>query len=120
MDPANLYREEVFTDRALGSIRRLVPVKPDGSSDVRRETVYVGQAQLFTSMGSVPLAFEIPAQSLDEAIRNFNDAANEAVERTMQEIEEMRREAASSIILPETGAGSGAGGVPGAGKFHLR
>ena len=32
-DTANLYREEVFTDRTAGTIRRLVPIQPSGADD---------------------------------------------------------------------------------------
>ena len=36
MDPKALYLEEVFTDRRIGTIRRLTPVKPDATPDVAR------------------------------------------------------------------------------------
>jgi len=117
MDPANLYREEAFTDRRVGSIRRLTPVKSDGSVDTARSEVFIGQAQLLTPMGAIPLNFEIAAKSLDEATQKFSAAAQDAVQRTMQELQELRREQASSIVIPETGAGGlgGLGGPPGAG-----
>ena len=31
LDPTQLYREEIFTDRKAGTLRRLVPVTADGS-----------------------------------------------------------------------------------------
>jgi len=127
MDAANLYLEEVFSDRGFGTIRRMTPVRPDGSRDSGREVVYLGQAQLYTNLGPVPLSFEIEAGSLEEAVREFANAANEAVERTMKDLEEYRREAASSIIVPEAGAagglggaGMGPGGLPPRGKIQLR
>lgn len=119
MDSANLYREESFTDRRVGTIRRLTPVKTDGSADAARVEVFVGQAQLLTPMGAIPLNFEIPAGSLDDATQKFSAAAQEAVQRTMQELQEMRREQASSLVIPETGGGGlgglGSMGGPGAG-----
>jgi hypothetical protein len=117
MDAASLYREESFTDRRVGSIRRLTPVKSDGSPDGARPEVFVGQAQLLTPMGAIPLNFEIPAKSLDEATQKFSAAAQEAVQRTMQELQELRREQASSIVIPEGGAAGlgGLGPVPGGG-----
>jgi hypothetical protein len=117
MDPASLYREESFTDRRVGSIRRLTPVKSDGSVDAARSEVFIGQAQLLTPMGAIPLNFEIPAKSLDEATHKFSAAAQDAVQRTMQELQELRREQASSIVIPETGAAGlgGLGGPPGGG-----
>lgn len=113
MDSTNLYREESFTDRRIGTIQRLVPITTDGSPDASRAIVFVGQTQVLTPAGALPLTFEIEAASLNEAIDRFGDGAKEALEDTMQRLEEMRRDAASSIIVP--GAGGAAGGVPGAG-----
>ena len=122
MNPADLYREEVFTDRKVGSIRRLTPVDIDGGTDPGRPVLFVGQAQLLTAMGPVPLTFEIPASSLKQAIDKFPDAAQKAVDHTVDELEQLRREAASSIVIPEPGAGSfgGPGAIPGGGKIQLK
>jgi hypothetical protein len=43
LDPTSLYREDVFTDRHAGSIRRLTPVKVDGSTDETRHVLYSGR-----------------------------------------------------------------------------
>ena len=71
MDPANLYREEVFTDRKVGTIRVMTPVKNDGSTDAGRKVIYVGETQLMTPVGALPLAFEIEASSLGDAAAKF-------------------------------------------------
>ncbi|MBI3897655.1 MAG: hypothetical protein HY308_05080 [Gammaproteobacteria bacterium] len=119
MDAAALCREEVFTDRKVGTIRRLAPVKTDGTTDTTRQVLFVGEAQILTGMGALPLSFEIPAQSLEEAISKFGPATKVAVERAMQELQEMRRQASSSIVIPERGAGAlSPGGLPG-GKIKL-
>lgn len=116
MDPAALFREEIFTDRKMGTIRRLTPIKSDGSTDAARRVVYIGEAQILTAVGALPLSFEIAAQSLEEAIAKFGPATKTAVENTMQELEKMRRQQSSSIVLPERGAGGfGPGGLPGGG-----
>ncbi len=122
MNPTDLYQEEVFTDRKVGSIRRLTPVDTDGGTDSSRRVLYVGQAQLLTAMGPVPLTFEIPADSLREAIDKFPEAAQKAVDHTVDELEQLRREAASSIVIPEPGAGGlgGPGAMPGGGKIQLK
>lgn len=121
MDRANLYREEVFTDRRVGTIRQLVPVKPDGSPDPARKHVFIGEAQLLTNVGALPLSFEINASSLEEAVTNYAAAVKQAFDRAMKELQEMRREAASSIVIPDKGAGGfGPGGLPGGGKIQLR
>ncbi len=114
MDPNALYREEVFTDRKMGTIRQMIPVSVDGQPDPKRKVLFVGQAQLLTPMGTMPLAFEIQAETLPEAVAGFPAAAKQAVEQTMKELQELRREAASSIIVPEGGA-PGAGFPPGGG-----
>ena len=120
MDPAALYREEVYTDRKVGTIRTLTPVKSDGSNDASRPVLYVGEAQLLTSMGAVPITFEIEAASLEEAVKKFAENAKEAVERTVKDIQEMRRQAASSIVVPQGGMGGmGPGGLPGGGKIQM-
>jgi hypothetical protein len=102
MDSANLYREEVFTDRRVGTVQRLTPVTAAGATDASRPVLYVGQTQVLTPAGALPLSFEVPAASLDEAIAKFGDLAQQALAKTMQRLEELRREQASSIIVPGT------------------
>lgn len=114
MDPAGLYREEVFTDRKIGTVRRLTPVKSDGATDSSRPVLYLGDAQVLTQVGTLPLSFDIPAQSLEEAVGKFGAAAKQAIDRAMQELQEMRRQAASSIVVPQGGV-PGGGGLPGGG-----
>jgi hypothetical protein len=101
MDPANLYREEIFTDRKMGTIRVMTPVKADSTADAGRDVLYVGETQLMTPMGALPLAFEIEAKSLGEAAENFAGVAAGAVERAVKELQEMRRQASSQIVIPE-------------------
>jgi hypothetical protein len=125
MDPGQLYREDVFTDRRLGTIRHLVPVTPEGAPDPSRQVLFVGQAQIMTPGGLLPLSFEIEANNLPEAIRNFGAAAKVAIEDTVRELQELRRQAASSLVIPEPGAAAsilGPGGLPagGGGKIRLR
>jgi hypothetical protein len=122
MDADALYREEIFTDRRVGTIRRLTPVTRAGEEDGGRAVAWVGQTQVLTPAGAMPLSFEIAARSLEEAVAGFPDAARLAVEDTMRQIEELRREAASSIIVPEGGAGplgGAGGGLPGGGKIQM-
>jgi hypothetical protein len=115
MDPASLYREELYTDRKVGMIRVLTPVKTDGSPDPSRPAVYVGEAQIYTNMGALPLSFELEGTSLQEAVRQYADAAKQAVEQAVKEIQELRRQSASSIVIPQGGASGLGGGGPGGG-----
>ena len=74
MDAASLYREEIYTDRAAGTLRVLVAVTRDGGPDRTRPTVYVGEAQILTNMGPLPISFEIDATTLGEAVQKYGDA----------------------------------------------
>jgi len=118
MDAAGVYREDVYTDRKVGTIRSLTPVKSDGSPDPGRKPVYVGEAQILTPMGAIPVTFEIDATTLDAAVTQYPAAAKQAVERTVKEIQELRRQAASSIVIPQGGA-LPPGGLGGGGKIQL-
>src|SRR5882724_5900314 len=109
-DAASLYREEVVTDRRVGTIRMLVPVTTTAAADPTRPTLYVGQISVMTPMGTLPISFEIDARTLAEAIDKFTDGARVAMDETMRELQQMRREAASSIVIPEPGAVPPAGG----------
>jgi phage tail sheath gpL-like len=123
MSADDLYLEEIFTDRRVGTIQRLTPVDAAGLPDARRAVLYVGQTQILTAAGALPLSFEMEARSLQEAAQKFGEGAKVALQQTMERLEEMRREAASSIIVPEAGAagalGGGMGGIPGGGKIRM-
>ena len=110
LDATQLYREEIFTDRKAGTLRRLVPVLADGNTDDSRPVLYSGQTQLLTPAGVLPLAFELEATSLEDACTKFPDAVKVAIEQAIEEAREMRREAASRIVVPEAGGGPAGGG----------
>lgn len=119
LDVDALYREDVFTDRKAGTIRQLTPIDRKGAPDAARKVLYIGEMQLLTPMGTLPLAFEIDALTLSEAADQFPALAKSAMERTVKELQQLRREAASSIVVPERGVGFGPGGIPGGGKIQL-
>jgi hypothetical protein len=110
LDATQLYREEIFTDRKAGTLRRLVPVLSDGNTDDSRPVLYSGQTQLLTPAGVLPLAFELEASSLEDACNQFPDAVKVAIEQAIEEAREMRREQASRIVVPEAGGGAAGGG----------
>jgi len=119
MDATSLYREEMVTDRKLGLLRVMVPIRPDGSPDPARETIYTGEAQLMTNVGPLPISFDIPATTLADAIAGYADAAKTGVERAMRELQELRRQASSSIVIPQTGSLPPVGGLGGGGKIQM-
>ncbi len=108
MDATSLYREEIYTDRAAATLRVLVPVTRSGAPDAARATLYLGEAQILTNMGPLPINFEIDADNLADAVARYGDAAKAGVDAAMRELQEMRRQASSSIVIPQ-------GGVPGLG-----
>jgi hypothetical protein len=120
MDATALCREETFTDSQVGTIRRLVPVTIDGADDTSRPVQYFGSTQILTPAGALPLNFEIPAQTLAEAVAGFGPAAKIAVDETMEELREMQRQAASQIVVPKGGMDPGAMGGMGGGKIQMR
>jgi hypothetical protein len=113
VDSNNLYREEVFTDRKAGTLRKLVPVTADGAADAARAVVWSGQTQLLTPGGVLPLSFDIDAITLEQALERFPAAVHTALEAAIEEAREYRREAASRIVVPD------AGSIPGGGKIKL-
>ena len=108
VDENNLYREETFTDLKVATLQRLTPIKPDGSADPSRETLFVGQTQLLSQAGPVPVHCPIEAASLSEAMEKFPAAVKQAVERLVEEAREIQRQEASRIVVP---------GSPGVGRI---
>jgi regulator of protease activity HflC (stomatin/prohibitin superfamily) len=84
----------------------LTPVTADGAADAARPVVFVGQAQVMTPMGALPISFELEASTLSAAIDKFGAAAEQAVQQTMRELQEMRREQASSLVIPDAAGGA--------------
>jgi hypothetical protein len=121
MEADSLYQEEVFTDRRVGAMRRLTPVTRDGARDTQRPILFIGQAEIMTNMGPVPISFEIPGETLEQAVAGFGAAAAAGIERTVQQIQELRRQQASQLVVPQGGIPSNlAGGGPrSGGKIQL-
>ena len=118
IDATSLYREEVFTDRRAGTLRKLTPITVDGSVDSSRPVLFSGQTQLLTPAGVLPLVFEIEADTLQKAIDKFPEGVKGALEQAIDEAREMRREQASRIVVPEVG-GMGPGPASGGGKIKF-
>jgi hypothetical protein len=115
VDKDALYREDIFTDRRAGTIRRLTPVTAAGEPDSSRPVLYSGQTQLLTPGGVLPLSFDVEASSLADAVGKFPAAVHAALEQAIEEAREYRREASSRIVVPDVGGGA----LPGGGKIKL-
>ncbi|MGD9331233.1 MAG: cytoplasmic protein [Desulfobacterales bacterium] len=103
-DVQNLYREESFTDLKAGAIRRLVPVKTDGSTDGARTEIFIGTAQLLTPEGPLPVQARLPANNFKEALETFPGAMRQATQEMIQQLQEMQQKMKekedSRIIVP--------------------
>ena len=106
VDKNNLYREEGLTDMKVASIRRLVPIKPDGSEDPSRTSIFMGHSQVMTPEGPLPLQAQLSANNLAEAFEVFPDAMQQALTEMVQHLQEMHRKEQekkkddSRIIVP--------------------
>jgi len=100
MDVANLYREESYTDLKTGGIRKLVPIKLDGSEDSSRDAVFTGHTQLMGPHGPLPLQGGIDAKTFEDAVAKFPQAMEDAMNKMVEEAQQYQREQANKIITP--------------------
>lgn len=115
LDADNLYREETISDGQNGSVRRMIPVTSDGVDDASRSVRFEGNTTLMTPAGNLPINFELEVESLSEALEQFPEVAKGAIERTMEELQEMRRQQQGSGLYVPGQGGQGGGGIGGAG-----
>jgi len=101
IDQYNLYHEETFTDLKVGWIRRLTPVTPDGNRDKSREYLFIGQTQLVTPQGSIPIQCQIPAKTLPEAMKKFPEVMEVTIKNMIERAKEMQEQSTSRIIRPD-------------------
>ena len=118
MNVQDLWLEEIFTDRRVGTIRRMTPVDGKGTRDPGREILFIGETQVMSQMGALPINFVLEAKSLEEAAKSFGAAAKAGIERTVRELQELRRQQASSIVVPQGGLPP-MGPGPGGGKIQM-
>jgi hypothetical protein len=106
VDEKNLYQEETFTDLKVATIRRLTPVLPGGAPDPARKMRFSGHTQIMTPGGALPLQFDLDAEDLAGAFRQFPKAVETAIQQLAEEMEKLQRERSSRIISPNEGGGS--------------
>lgn len=100
VDQNNLYKEDVFTDLRIATIRQLTPVLPDGQKDDKRPVLFFGQTQMMTPAGSLPIQFELEADSLKQAMDKFPEAVQQAVHELVESAREAQRQSESRIVTP--------------------
>lgn len=88
----DLYREESVTDLKVASIRKMVPIKPDGSEDPDRFPVFFGSTQLMTPEGPLPIQSQLSAATLDEAMNEFPSAMRKALDQTIDRLKQMQQQ----------------------------
>jgi len=84
VDRNNLYREESFTDIKVAAIRRLTPVKPDGSDDESRDPIFMAQTQLMSPSGPVLLQSILDAGTLEQAMERFPNAMQKEMDKVIE------------------------------------
>lgn len=100
VDKNNLYREESYTDMKVASIKKLIPIKSDGTPDLSRQQRFTGYSQVVTPGGPIPINFIIEANTFEEAMDKFPEALELAVQQMIEELKEIENEQASRIIIP--------------------
>jgi hypothetical protein len=100
VDRQNLYREEYYTDLKIATIRKLTPVKADGKEDKGRKTLYVGQANMMTEAGPIPISTVIDARDFKQALKKYPDAMREALAKLSEEMARLQQQQQSSIVTP--------------------
>ena len=100
LDERNLYKEETITDLRVGSIKQLTPVTKTGARDVVRPMIFIGETQLMSQMGPLPVQARIEAENLETAIERFPAAVQAAVEVMIDEVKELQRKEMSRIVVP--------------------
>ena len=102
IDRSNLYIEESFTDLKIGTIKRLTPVKTDGTEDKSRKTMFVGHTSIMTPNGPLPIQNVIGAKELAQAIKKFPEAMQEAMDRLIEEVKNYQEQEQAQIQKPES------------------
>jgi hypothetical protein len=100
LDENNLYREESFTDMKIGAVRMLTPVTSDGSLDESRKPVFIGQTQLMSPEGPLPVSCIIQASSLKKAVASFPEAVAKEVDRMISLAQQAQEKEKSRIVVP--------------------
>ena len=92
VDKDNLYREESITDLKVASLRRLVPVKTDGTEDSSRTPIFMGHTQLMSQQGPIPIQAKLTATDLDAAIAEFPGAMKISLDEVVEKIQQVQRQ----------------------------
>ncbi len=83
-----------------------MPINADGAEDASRTPVFMGQTQLMSPEGPVPLQSALKAGSIEEAIDEFPGAMQQALGEMVERVKKIREQQVnekkedSRIIVP--------------------
>ncbi len=103
VDKDNLYREESITDIKVASIRKMTPIKPDGTDDDNRKAIFYGHSQLMSPQGPLPIQAKLESETLEAAMEEFPEAMKKALAEMVERVKKMQQEEQqndSRIIMP--------------------
>ena len=103
VDKTNLYREISITDLKIANIRQLIPVNIDGTDDTSRETIFIGNTQLGTPQGPIPMQAKLEASTMEEAMNLFPKAMELETQKVIENFKRMeaqQKKEKSNIIMP--------------------
>ena len=103
VDKTNLYREISVTDLKIANIRQLIPMNVDGTDDTSRETIFIGNTQLGTPQGPIPMQAKLEATTMEEAMDLFPQAMELETQKVIENFKRMEAEQKnekSNIIMP--------------------
>ena len=103
IDRSNLYSEESFSDLKTGTIKRLTPVKADGSEDKTRKTMFVGHTSILTPNGPLPIQNNIAAKDLQQAIKKFPEVMQQAMDQLIEEVKRYQEQEQGQIQKADSG-----------------
>jgi hypothetical protein len=92
IDRRNLYREESVTDMKVASIRKMIPIKEDGTDDAERTPIFIGTSQLMTPEGPLPIQARLSASTFEEAMNEFPQAMKQSLNETIDHFRQMQEE----------------------------
>ncbi len=104
VDKENLFREETITDLKIATIRKLIPIKADGSDDTDREIIFIGTTQLGTPQGPIPMQAVLEVTTFEEAMAAFPFAMEAETQKVVENFKKMhdqqKKAQDSRIIMP--------------------
>ena len=104
VDKENLFREETITDLKIATIRKLVPIKADGSDDMDRDIIFIGTTQLSTPQGPIPMQALLKVNTFEDAMDAFPEAMEAETQKVVENFrkmhEQQKKAQDSRIIVP--------------------